>query len=357
MIPATTTRPESDGHRSVGAPVSALSGVLGAVVIGRNEGQRLQRCLESLTARADHIVYVDSGSTDGSVELARSMGIDVVALSASTPFTAARARNAGAEHILSSWPDLQFLQFVDGDCEVHPEWLSRGLAALFARPEVAIVCGRRRERFRRATRYTRLADMEWDTPVGDTLYCGGDALMRVAAFTTVGGFNPTLIAGEEPELCVRLRRRGWSVLRIDADMTTHEIEMTKFRQWWLRTARGGYAYAEGAWRLGRTPEHHFVREVSSILIGVGGPPLLAIVLAGPARELALLVLLVYPLWWLRIRKNARRRGWSAADCSLYASFTLLGKLAQLVGVMTFLWGQARRRPAVLIEYKQAAAPP
>ena len=40
---------------------------LGAVVIGRNEGARLERCLDSLQGTVACIVYADSGSEDGSV--------------------------------------------------------------------------------------------------------------------------------------------------------------------------------------------------------------------------------------------------------------------------------------------------
>ena len=44
-----------------------LRNLTGAVVIGRNEGVRLRRCLLSLRAGVDYVVYVDSGSTDNSL--------------------------------------------------------------------------------------------------------------------------------------------------------------------------------------------------------------------------------------------------------------------------------------------------
>ena len=75
---------------------------LGVVVIGRNEGQRLARCLQSQAERTDSVVYVDSGSTDGSVALAQSLGVQVLALDPRTPFTAARARNEGFAALLRS---------------------------------------------------------------------------------------------------------------------------------------------------------------------------------------------------------------------------------------------------------------
>ena len=235
------------------APASAA---LGVVVIGRNEGERLVRCLATLGGEIGRTVYVDSGSTDGSVEHARSVGAQVVDLDLSIPFTAARARNAGLEALLERCPDLEFVQFVDGDCEVEAGWLTTARAAL-AEPGLAVVFGRRRERFRERTVYNLVSDLEWDVPIGEVLACGGDALMRVAALREVGGYDPTLIAGEEPDLCRRLRDRGWRVRRIDAPMTIHDAALLRFGQWWRRALRAGYVEGEGLTRLGlRYPRLH-----------------------------------------------------------------------------------------------------
>ncbi len=189
---------------------------VGAVAIGRNEGERLVRCLRSLRGRVGALVYVDSGSTDGSVERARDLGATVVDLDTSIPFTAARARNEGFDRLQQLLPELAFVQFVDGDCEVVPEWLPTALAHLRDHPEVGVVAGRRRERNPEASVYNRLADMEWDTPIGPATEIGGDALFRVRAFVDAGRYDPTLIAGEDPELCLRVRRAGWEVIRLDA---------------------------------------------------------------------------------------------------------------------------------------------
>ena len=118
----------------------------GAVVIGRNEGARLKRCLASISD-ATALVYVDSGSSDGSAKMARDRGVDVVDLDMSIPFTAARARNAGFAHLQDKFPDLHFVQFVDGDCELAKGWTERAARFLESRPDVAAVCGRLRERY------------------------------------------------------------------------------------------------------------------------------------------------------------------------------------------------------------------
>jgi len=329
---------------------------VGLVAIGRNEGQRLRQCLLSVIGKAAHVVYVDSGSTDGSVELARSLDVDVVELDLSIPFTAARARNAGFAHLLKADAQLEFVQFVDGDCEVVEGWLNFAQRELEAHPDVAVVCGRRRERFPEQTIYNCLCDIEWNTPVGETKACGGDSMMRVGAFQQVGGFNPTLIAGEEPELCVRLRQTGWKILRLDAEMTWHDAQMIHFGQWWKRSLRAGYAYAEGAWLHGHEPERHWVRESRSIWFYGLLIPLLALGLAWPTKGLSLLLLGSYPLVAYRIYRRLQQQ-LKSKDAMLYALFCVLSKFPQLQGQTQFHLGRLLRRRQVLVEYKTAAPRP
>ncbi|MCE9606893.1 MAG: glycosyltransferase [Planctomycetia bacterium] len=271
---------------------------IGVVAIGRNEGERLRTCLRSLVGRAGAVVYVDSGSTDGSVALARSLGAEVVELDLALPFTAARARNAGFERLRQVLPAVEFVQFVDGDCEVRSGWLADAIAAFEGQPRWAVVCGRRRERRPEASVFNRLCDIEWDTPVGEASACGGDALMRVVAFVEVGGFDDSLIAGEEPEMCVRMRRHGWTIHRLAAEMTWHDAAMTRLGQWWKRTVRAGHG---------------------------------------------------------RVYRHCRRRGLSQADAARYAAFTTLGKFPGLVGQLQYWGNRLLRRRTRLIEYKGAAA--
>lgn len=306
-----------------------------AIVIGRNEGARLIACLDALEEVAP-VIYVDSGSTDGSVAAAQARGARVVTLDMQRPFTAARARNAG----LAALPDAtEFVQFLDGDCVMQKGWVKAARAHLAAHSDTAVVCGRRREMHPQASVYNALIDAEWDTPVGQTLACGGDALMRVDAVRSVGGYRDDLIAGEEPELCVRLRRAGWHIWRLNAEMTAHDAQITRFPQWWRRSMRAGHAFAEGAALHGAAPERHWVAQTRRALLWGAVLPALLI----PASMLVgLWVWLIYPV---QVARLARRGGIA------WAFFTVLGKFAEAFGALGYYWRRLRGGRIRLIEYK------
>ena len=349
---------------------------VGVIAIGRNEGERLRRCLASVTGRGMPVVYVDSASTDGSADLARSMGAEVVALDMSRPFSAARARNEGFERLMNVAPATRFVQFVDGDCEVVEGWMEKARRELEARPDAAVVCGRRRERFPEASVYNRLADVEWDTPTGEAKSCGGDSMMRVGAFREAGGFDPSVAAGEEPELCQRLREKGHKILRIDAEMTLHDSAMLCFGQWWKRAVRSGYGATDVATRFGR--QGLFVKQVKSArywtlgwLAAVATLPLawatvvwLALGMDGRhdngrwAVAAALLAVLLLVLLVVaqagRLALKVRRRVSDSRTAAAYGGLTMIGKWANLVGQYRYLRDRAGGRNTRLIEYKQPA---
>lgn len=318
------------------------------VIIGRNEGDRLVRCLKSLTTQVSRLVYVDSGSTDDSAETARGMGVDVVALDLSVPFTAARARNAGFERMRKLFPEPGYVMFVDGDCEVSPGWLNSAVDFLDTHPDVAAVCGRRRERFPEKSIYNMLCDMEWDRPVGEAKACGGDALIRVDAFEIANGFRPDIIAGEEPELCFRLRSAGWKIWRMDREMTLHDAAMTSFSQWWKRSKRGGYAYAEAVYLHGASPERYGVRETQRIWIWGLGIPLVVLSLVAWTGMYGMALLLVYPAQVIRLAARGTR---SAKENWWRAFFLVLGKFPEFMGQLKFISAKVNGSAPRLIEYK------
>jgi GT2 family glycosyltransferase len=325
---------------------------VGVVAIGRNEGERLRRCLESVTPLADLVVYVDSGSSDGSAALARDLGVTVVDLDMSRPFTAARARNAGFERLRALDPAVELVQFVDGDCEVAPGWMEAATAALAAQGRVAVVCGRRRERHPESTIYNRLCDFEWDTPVGEALACGGDAMMRASVLAGVGGYDEGLIAGEEPDLCLRIRRQGHQILRIPEEMTRHDAAMSRFGQWWRRSVRAGHAFAEGAARHGRSPDRHWVRETRSLVFWGGVLPVGALLLAPVTHGASLAAMIaLYAVQLARVYRWERSGGRSPADARILAAFLLLAKFPEFQGAVQYAVLAIAGRRSKVIDYK------
>jgi glycosyltransferase involved in cell wall biosynthesis len=300
------------------------------------------------------VVYVDSNSTDGSVAVAREMGATVVELDLSIPFTAARARNEGLTKLLTIDPACEFVQFVDGDCEIVVGWLERASTELMGNDKVAVVCGRRRERFPDASVYNRLCDMEWNLPSGDIAFCGGDAMMRVAALQQVGGYNATLIAGEEPEMCLRLRGNGWIIRGIATEMTLHDAAMMRFSQWWKRNVRAGHAFAEVSSQHAREPERFWYKDARSNWIWGCIVPLTLLALGWPTRGISLVGFGLYALLWFRIFQWTRRQGMNTRDAMTNAFFMLLGKFPQAAGQIKYLRNRLLGRRSRVIEYKGPA---
>lgn len=317
---------------------------IGIVAIGRNEGERLVRCLTSLKAAGCPVVYVDSGSTDGSVAAAKSLGAQVVPLDMARPFTAARARAEGVAALEAAHPGLDGVFFIDGDCELEPSFLPAAARFLAEKSNFAVACGRRRERFPEASPYNRLIDREWDTSVGEAAACGGDALFRLAAYRALGGFDPAMLAGEEPELCSRLRAAGWRVMRLDAPMTVHDAAMHRFGQWWNRAIRSGMGYVQ-AWRATRDGGKPglYQQQIMRAVLWAGVLPLASIALAIAASPWWLLL---WPgLTLLQLARLARRDGLVAA------ALATGGKYAELRGILRYLLEASRGRSRNAVTYK------
>lgn len=318
------------------------------VAIGRNEGDRLRKCLDSVVGVAACVVYVDSGSSDDSVAMATAKGVHVVALDPNTAFTAARARNAGAASLRCHSQTLNYIQFVDGDCEVAEGWLAQSQAFLERRGNVAAVFGRRRERYPDRSVFNRLCDLEWNVRPGDVRHFGGDVMLRAAAYWQVGGYRDDLIAGEEPELSVRLRAARWQIHCLDMPMTTHDAAITHWRQWWRRAKRSGYAFAQGAHLHGAPPERHWVRETRRAWLWGLLMPLAILSLAWTVGPVGLLFVAVYPLQMLRL--YVRGSG-SKRERALKAVFHTLSRFPEVAGQLLCEWDRLMRRRGKLIEYK------
>ena len=324
------------------------------VAIGRNEGERLKSCLRSVMQGARTVVYVDSGSGDGSPEYAAAAGCLVVELDPARPFSAARARNEGFARLMEHDPQVRFIQFLDGDCDLVEGWLEQGLAALSERADVGVVCGRVRELYPDATIYNKLCNLEWQQEPGEIRSSGGRFLVRTEVFQAVGGFRADVIAAEDDELCVRIRGLGWKILQLDREMARHDMAMTRFSQWWRRSKRTGHAFAQVAALHGGGDERYFVPEIRKVLLWALAMPMLAIGLAPLTRGLSLLALLgLYALQFARTYWRGRKRGWLPREAFLYAAFTALFKFPALLGLFEYYWRQWRGDAFSIIEYRRS----
>lgn len=310
---------------------------MGVVVIGRNEGPSLASCLESVLRLGCPVVYADSNSTDGSVAIAKSFGATVVRLDASRRLSAARGRKAGFDTLVQAHPSVQYVLFLDGDCELDAAFVPAAVAVMASRPEVAVVCGRLIERYPEASVYNRIADLEWAKPVGECESCGGIAVYRVSAYSQAGGFDDSVLAGEEPELCSRIRRLGFKVLRIEVSMSLHDMNMHKLSQWWQRGVRGGYGALDVRSRHG---VQDFNRLIFSAWVWVLGWPVLSFVLVAAAGLIfgttaaggvALLALAVLPLQVLRVARSGQKRGLGRADALGYGALMMVNKWSSAWG--------------------------
>lgn len=327
------------------------------VVIGRNEGARLERCLAAIAAArwADvrhEVIYVDSHSSDGSRERAAALGAQVLTVERMPP-NAAKARNQGWRAARG-----EFVLFLDGDTVLHADFVSKALAALSAEPVLCAAWGHRRELDPGQSLYTRLLDLDWVYPPGRALYFGGDVLVRRAALAMVEGFDEGLNAGEEPELCARLRGRGWQIEHLDVPMTLHDLAIRRFKPYWLRAYRSGTAYAEVAARARAQGDVLWQRESARDLAHgalYASSPLLLLIAAGLSPWLALLLIAAGVAVILRTAKRSR---WKAPDdpglCLLYAVHVHFQKVPAFFGQMAFRRAAAQRQRLDLIDYKADA---
>lgn len=324
-----------------------MSATTTAIVIGRNEGKRLIACLQSLAAQHVEIVYVDSGSWDNSVGEARKVGALVVELDRSTPFTAARARQAGFDALAQTGDLPEFIQFVDGDCQVMPDWIGAGEAAMRAEDALGLVTGWRAELYPERSVYNAMCDFEWHRPAGKIAACGGDMMVRSAALQDTQGFDPTVIAAEDDEFCVRLAKAGWELRRLPMEMTRHDAAMMRFSQWWQRAVRTGHGFAQVGWMH---PPYFRREQIRALVYGLI-LPLLGLVGFFQSMILFLLVLAVFGLSFMRTSRGLVAEGLPRWEARRHARFLTLSKVPNMIGMILFHIRRLRGRAMHIIEYK------
>ncbi|MEM7577062.1 MAG: glycosyltransferase [Planctomycetota bacterium] len=341
----------------------AMNEHVGVVVIGRNEGPRLSRCLASVMRDDTTVVYVDSASRDGSVERAKELGVHVIELSGGK-MTAARGRQTGLDWLCETHPHIALVHFIDGDCVMDAGWLDAARDALQEKQAEGYigVTGRRHEEDMAGSVWNRLIDMDWNLEPGEVPYFGGDALARIDAIQNVGGWNPGLIAGEEPELCFRMRKQGGRVWRLDRLMAEHDIAMTRFGEYWKRSRRSGHAYAEVGWMHREGDGWPWLtRAVALVLQGLLLPALAIVAFVAalwwwPIVFVGLFLLLPFGWWTARMVRWCTKRGYPFGDSLRYAAANVACRPAAGRGVLQYVWGCVTGRRTTLIEYKAGTKP-
>lgn len=319
------------------------------VVIGRNEGARLSRCMQSvnlaIAGMAAEVIYVDSASADDSVSIAESMGARVLHAKSKRP-TAALGRNIGWRAARG-----EFVLFLDGDTVLDNNFLSHAFTAM-QNEAIAVVWGHRREMNPQQSVYVRVLDLDWIYPAGLSDFCGGDALMRRKCLEQVGGFDEAVIAGEEPELCRRLRHSGGKILHIDVPMTGHDLAIKDFHAYWKRAFRAGYAYAELAQRFRATTDPLWLRDARRNLLH--GLVLLMLPLSlFFIHQVTVVLLFLGVMVTILLARSMARTRWKSSDSWIrfqYAIHSHFQQIPILCGQLAHFFDRHRGLQRGLIEY-------
>lgn len=186
----------------------------------RNTLRFLPVCFASVLAAAEEadadVIVVDNGSTDGTREeldrlaSARTQIIDAPGVSISA------LRNLGVMATSAS-----VLAFVDADCELSRDHVARAYAALNSTEAAAVGAPYalpREPHWVEAT-WQQLHEVEKDGPAPHVP--GGNLTVRRESFEAVGGFDVSLVTGEDAEFCQRLRRAGHAVYRVTSVKVIH----------------------------------------------------------------------------------------------------------------------------------------
>lgn len=318
---------------------------IAVVIIGRNEGERLVRCINSVLAQDVLAVYVDSASNDSSIANAQKAGIDFIELDATVPLSAARARNAGYDWLKKSQGSVRYVHFIDGDCELDPGWLDKAVKCLDEDLTIGALCGRLREKDRDRNIFSRLSDMGWYIPPGEIEVCGGIVTIRSDIFEKLAGFDANLIAGEEPEFYLRLRSEGYRILCLDEEMGFHDSDIDSYYQWFTRSSRTGFAYANakewGYWQ----------KERRSLIIWGGLLPLIFLASLFPVPLLSVAIVLLYIFQVFRSYKSLNIP-YGRGDRLTLASFFIIDKFSEFFGYLKYNWAKWCKKNQTIIEYKK-----
>jgi acetyltransferase-like isoleucine patch superfamily enzyme len=186
-------------------------------------------------------------------------------------------------------------------------------------------------------------------------------LVRRDALAQVDGFDPNLKAGEEPEMCSRLRATGWVIEHIDEPMTGHDLAIRTWKAYWLRAKRSGMAYAEIAHKMQKKGDLMWQNEAKRDL--VHGSIYLAspLILAALYALSPLIPLIAAVLFFTLLIRTALRSAWKAPTnhmlCMQYAVHVHLQKIPSLFGQLAWRLNHRRGGATQWVDYKNHAPRP
>ena len=193
--------------------------MISVIVIGKNEGERLVACLRSiqtaLNVLAHEVVYVDSCSTDQSLQTAKALGARCFLL-AERKTTAGLGRFVGAKEARG-----EYLLFLDGDMQLQPGFAEKALMAIAAKGYDG-VCGIREDVYLRGGEVVgRNENYFGCTQERIAPEFGGALMITREALNACGGWATDTVACEEAELHARLNAMGCRIAEIPVPMILH----------------------------------------------------------------------------------------------------------------------------------------
>lgn len=334
-------RPEPVASSTEQAPV------IGVVVVGTDPGDTPEAAIRS-AGEGRPVVFVAPSDSSQAAAIARRAGAAVVELDGLSTATGGRARNAGYRQLKTLAPDLGFVQFIPAGSALHPDWLTSAAHFMARRPEVSVIEGATKERYPRPSKFAAFGSGEAFL-AGEAQASGPMMLVRVEGFEAAGGFRNDLKTGETEDLCLRLRRRGRHIWRLDAPMAVREIQPSNISGWWSSAVRRGFGFAYSAALHGRAPERFRAPETARAVIWGGLYPAFvfgaAAAAAGAAYLLdrflnplmiaALIVALGCSVYATRWFWAAARRGFWRFSSWNYGLYATLRFIPEFFGVLRF----------------------
>lgn len=246
--------------------------ILAIIVVTYNEARHVARLLRSIKALERpapiqiETILVDGGSQDGTATAARAAGFDLVEErpGANIPV----CRNAGAALAKGDW-----LAYVDGDCELAPDWLTQALPFLRhfeqvmlgwpARPPDPMNPMQAAWNFHWLNKNPRLEQVCGQDVVrheGFRLATTRNMILTRAVFDAIGGFNEELSTGEDTDFAFRAYMADIPVLGIPSLRVQHHGEPRSLAQF----------YRQQVWHANRNSYAH-IKRISGGRVGGNAP--------------------------------------------------------------------------------------